>query len=107
MNGEIWIVNLPSSDGHEQTGSRPVILIEQLEANIAIVIPITSNLNALRFPHTIELQPTKTNGLSQVSILLAFQIRAIDEKRLVNRIGKLEPNQLSALNKMLKKMLKL
>ncbi len=50
--GEIWLVEFPSTDGHEQTGNRPVIILADPKSNISIVIPFTSNLQALRFPHT-------------------------------------------------------
>ncbi|MBS3176376.1 type II toxin-antitoxin system PemK/MazF family toxin [Candidatus Woesearchaeota archaeon] len=35
--GEIWLVELPSADGHEQIGTRPCIILAETEANIAIV----------------------------------------------------------------------
>ena len=53
--GEIWLVELPSTNGREQKGKRPVIILSETEADIAIIIPFTSNLQALRFPNTIEL----------------------------------------------------
>jgi len=42
--GDIWFVEFPSSDGHEQVGTRPVIVLADTEANIAIVVPLTSNV---------------------------------------------------------------
>ena len=45
--GEIWLVEFPSANGHEQTGKRPVIIIAETEMNISIVIPFTSNLQAV------------------------------------------------------------
>ena len=42
--GEIWLVELPSTNGHEQVGNRPVIILSDTESNISIVIPFTSNL---------------------------------------------------------------
>ncbi len=70
--GEIWLVDLPPANGHEQSGTRPVILITETKANIAIIIPFTSNLQALRFPHTIEVKPSGKNGLSDISVALLF-----------------------------------
>lgn len=75
------------------------------EANIAIVVPLTSNIQALRFPHTIEVRPSKRNGLSAVSIALAFQVRALDKKRLKKQIGILEDSLLKEMDNFLKKML--
>lgn len=88
--GEIWLVDIPETDGREQSGKRPVAVVADTDSNISIVVPFTSNLQALRFPHTLEIEPSKENGLAARSIALVFQIRAIDKKRLRVRIGRLE-----------------
>ena len=103
--GEMWLVEFPSTNGHEQSGTRPVIIISETEANIVLVIPLTSNLQALRFPHTLEIKPSKLNGLSTVSVGLAFQLRAIDKKRLKAKIGEVEETVLKRIDVLLKKLL--
>ncbi len=105
--GDIWLVELPSTNGHEQAGTRPVIVLAETEANIVIIVPFTSNLQALRFPHTIEARPSKKNGLADVSIALVFHVRAIDRKRLKHKIGELESSILEQLDRNLKKILSL
>lgn len=105
--GEIWLVELPTTNGHEQEGSRPAIVLAETEANISIIVPLTSNLQALRFQHTIEVKPSKINGLSAVSIALIFQVRAIDTKRLKRKIGELEAHLLERIDVSLKKILAL
>ena len=107
MKGEIWLVDLPSSNGYEQHGLRPVILLFESKANINIIIPFTSNFQSLRFPFTIEVKPSMENGLESISIALVFQIRAIDKKRLIKKIGLLEENHLNEIDTFLKKILKL
>lgn len=103
--GEIWLVNFPSTDGHEQSGTRPVVIISEIEANIVLVIPLTSNLQALRFPHTLEIKPSKLNRLSAVSVGLAFQLRAIDKRRLKTKIGQIEEIILKRIDELLKMLL--
>ena len=100
-------MELPSANGHEQAGTRPALILAETEANIAIVVPLTSNLQALRFLNTIEVKPSKLNGLSEISIALVFQVRAIDKKRLVHKIGELESSTLKEIDLALKKILKL
>jgi mRNA interferase MazF len=100
-------VELPFADGHEQAGTRPVIVLAETNVNIAVIVPFTSNLQALRFPHTIEVKPTKRNGLSSISVALLFQVRAIDKKRLKNKIGDLENHILGQVDIKLKKLLQL
>ena len=103
--GEMWLVEFPSTNGHEQSGTRPVIIISETEANIVLVIPLTSNLQALRFPHTLEVKPSKLNGLDAVSVGLAFQLRAIDKKRLKAKIGEIEEAHLKRIDVLLKALL--
>ncbi len=104
--GEIWLVEMPETNGHEQAGKRPVIAVADANSNIAIVLPFTSNIQALRFPHTIEVEPSKQNGLAAKSIALVFQIRAIDKKRLKSKIGTLENTIAKKMDDMLKDLLR-
>ncbi len=104
-NGEIWLVEIPAAGGHEQSGMRPAIILSEVEAGIVIIIPFTSNIQALRFPHTIEVNPSAANGLKSKSIALVFQLRAIDKKRIKNKIGKIEGKIMGKINKMIKEML--
>jgi mRNA interferase MazF len=41
----------------------------------------------MRFAGTVLIRPTAENGLSQVSVALVFQLRAIDRRRVQERIG--------------------
>jgi len=56
--GEIWLVEFPSTNGHEQSGTRPVIVLADIKI-ISIILPLTSNIQALRFPYTLEVKPSK------------------------------------------------
>jgi len=98
---------LPSTNGHEQTGNRPVIILADTESNISIVVPFTSNLQALRFPCTLEVKPSNDNGLKEISVALIFHIRAIDKKRLKKKLGDLDNSDLKEIDTVLKKLLKI
>ncbi len=37
--GEIWLVEIPSANGHEQAGTRPSVILAETPANVAIIIP--------------------------------------------------------------------
>jgi len=41
-NGEIWLIELPQTLSSEQSGNRPAVLITEVDAGMAIIIPITS-----------------------------------------------------------------
>lgn len=59
---------------------------------VALIVPGTSNLKALRFPHTVRIDPDGTNGLRMPTVFLAFQVQAIDK----HAIGDPPRGQLSA-----------
>ena len=102
--GDIATVNLPvpsGGAGREQQGCRPAIVIQTDISDAGLpttmIVPVTSKLKALRFPHTFRVDPSPQNGLSSPSVLLVFQLRAIDKKRLGNNIGCLEQHHLQKL----------
>jgi mRNA interferase MazF len=70
-----------------------------------MIVPFTSNLKAGRFPHIIPIQPTKENGLSVPSLLLVFQLRAIDRQRVSKKIGQLEDQLMEKVNQEMKELL--
>lgn len=105
--GEVWIVEVPGVDGHEQRGMRPAIFIADTKTNIAIIVPCTSNLQALRFPFTLVIEPSPTNGLDTTSVVLILQLRAIDKKRLMKKIGRLDSETLKKINLSVKRLLTL
>ncbi|MFH1257224.1 MAG: type II toxin-antitoxin system PemK/MazF family toxin [Candidatus Diapherotrites archaeon] len=105
--GEIWNVEIPASNGHEQSGLRPALVLSEGEAGIAIIAPFTANLQAMRYNYTVSVGPSKSNGLTIDSVALVFQLRAIDSKRLKNRIGKLEEKPLREIEALIKRLLKI
>jgi mRNA interferase MazF len=105
--GEIWLVELPQSITKEQAGNRPAVLIAEVDAGMAIIVPITSNIQALKFKNTLTIIPTKENRLKQTSVALTFQLRAIDGKRLIKKQGNIENKTLTEIQTMIKTMLKL
>ena len=100
-------IDLSHGTGHEQYGKRPAVLISDTKTNIAIVVPITSNTEALKFPHTLIIAPDKQNKLEQKSIAMIFQLRAVDKTRITKIIGRLNKNIGDTLDKMIRKMLDL
>ena len=97
---DIWLANLNPGKGTEPSKTRPVVIVQTDLLNdthlSTIVCPITTNIqpdmNILR----VHL---KKSQLDQLSDVLIDQIRAIDNKRLVQRIGKLHQDQIQVLKK--------
>ena len=103
--GEIYWVTFPASDGREQAGQRPALIVqgERFLPSLPTiwVVPITSNLRAMRLPGTIRIDPDAQNGLNTPSVLLVFQLRAIDKRRLTTPAGAISPAQLDQVLRMI------
>lgn len=106
--GDILLIALPESDQREEKGTRPAIAVQTDIAisPMLIVVPVTSSLGALRFQFTVKIEPSITNGLTQPSIAMVFQLRAIDPKRIVRKLGELELNYLAQIDTEIWRMLK-
>lgn len=106
--GEVRWVELPPKGGHAQKGRRPAIVVQDQKASARIptvlVVPLTSQLDALRFPGTVLIEADPENGLRRASVALVFQTTAIDQRYLSNRIGAISQKVLdeifSALNEL-------
>jgi mRNA interferase MazF len=112
--GDIVLVEFPQpqgAGGREQIGNRPAAIVQKDAAVAAgptiMVVPFTTNLTALRFSHTLRVDPSPQNGLDRASVLLVFQLRAIDRGRIGNNIGQLEGHHLRALETEIRALLDL
>ena len=86
---EIWLGNIPASDGdHVQHGFRPLLVVSNDAANthspVITVVPLTSQMNKHRLPTHVLL---RDQGLYKNSIALCEQIITLDKSHLVRRIG--------------------
>ncbi len=64
-----------------------------------MIVPLTSQSAASKFPCTFIINPDSENGLTMSSVVLTFQLRAIDKKRLKHKIGSLNKEQLNEMYK--------
>jgi len=89
--GDIDWVDLPPADGREEWGRRPTVILQDAayagELPVVLVVPLTTTRAATRFAGTTLMQSTAANGLRQVSVVLVFQLRVIDWRRIQERIG--------------------
>ena len=99
--GDIHWVDLPSENGREQRGRRPAVVMQDhnYRANLPEVqeAPLTTARATMRFAGTTLVHPTSENGLNQESVVLMFQLRAIDRRRLQGRIGAVDAEMLNAM----------
>ena len=78
--GEIWLVSLDPTAGHEQRGKRPVLIVSPASFNqltrLPVVVPVTSGGNFARtagFAVSLDGAGTKTTG-----VIRCDQPRTID-----------------------------
>ena len=96
--GEVWLVDLVQPKGdHEQAGRRPAVIfqIDDLsQLSTVVVIPLTTQIKRAGVANTVWV-PANEAGQDKDSVALCHQIRALDRRKLVHKIGALEPERLS------------
>jgi mRNA interferase MazF len=105
---DIWLANLNPQRGTEPGKVRPVVIVQTNMLNnehpSTIICPISTNRIANATPLRISLQE---NQLDKPSDILVEQIRAIDNRRLIEPIGKLTVEQIYDLRESLNIVLEL
>ena len=105
---DIWLADLNPSRGTEPGKTRPVVIVQTDLLNDAhlstLICPITTNIKS-----EIELLRIHLNKgqLDKQSDVLVDQVRAIDNLRLLKRLGKLTKDQQKKLKQNLKIVLDL
>jgi mRNA-degrading endonuclease toxin of MazEF toxin-antitoxin module len=87
--GDIYLVDLDPTEGHEQRGTRPVLVVSPDEFNkftrVPVVLPITSGGNFARtagFAVPLDGCGTRTTGVVRCDQPRALDLRARSGKRL-------------------------
>ncbi len=85
--GDIYLVSLDPSSGHEQQGRRPVLVVTPAKFNkltgVPVVLPITSGGKFARtIGFAVSLAGTKTTGIVRCDQPRALDLRARTGKKL-------------------------
>lgn len=87
--GDIWIVSLDPTAGHEQRGTRPVLIVSPAPFNkltgTPVVLPITTGENFARragFAVSLEGAGTRTRGVIRCDQPRALDLGARNGKRV-------------------------
>jgi len=98
---DIYRVDLPSRGGRAQSGRRPAIVVqsERVSNQVPTVLlaPLTTQLDALRFPGAVLVQATAENGLRRSSVAPVFQLNVVDQRVIGARLGAAAPDVLDAI----------
>ena len=107
--GDIYLIDPDPVRGHESNKTRPCVIVSNNNANqmaqtlgrgVVTVVPITSNVKSV-YPFQVYLDRSDT-GLDFDSKAQAEQVRSVDVRRLVARIGRVPFAQMVELDRVLK-----
>ena len=107
---EIWIADLNPRIGTETGKVRPVLIVQTDLLNnqhpSTIVCPITTNVHPDSEILRVHLKKSKF-GLKEDCDIMIDQIRTIDNKRLLRKVGAVDSNVGERINENLKVVLDL
>lgn len=102
--GELYLVNFDPTVGAEIQKTRPALVIQNDTANkhspITIVAAVTSQFDEPLYPTEVMIVPPE-GGLRVRSVALLNQIRSIDKRRLIRRLGALSAKTLDDVDRAL------
>jgi mRNA interferase MazF len=102
--GEIYLVNFDPTVGAEIQKTRPALIVQNDIANrhspITIVAAVTSQFDEPLYPTEVLIRSPE-GGLTVDSVVLLNQVRSVDKRRLVRRLGALTPTTMEQVTRAL------
>ena len=115
---QIYLVTLNPTQGREQKGTRPVLVVSADAINrqplVVTVVAGTDATNVPRdYPTNVRV-PARASGLRKDTVFLCFQLRALDPTRFqdprtgqVTPVGRLPPVRMAEVDTALRAVLSL
>jgi mRNA interferase MazF len=102
VRGDVYRLRAPrDAVGHEQQGRRYAVVLQSDDLNLSTVIVAPTSTSA----HPYVFRPEVTVRGEQTRLMLD-QLRAIDgERALGERVGRLNPHEMSEVNRRLRAVL--
>ncbi|NJN38379.1 MAG: type II toxin-antitoxin system PemK/MazF family toxin [Acaryochloridaceae cyanobacterium CSU_3_4] len=100
QRGQIYFVNLNPTQGREQAGQRPVLVLSINAINalplVVTVVVGTKGANIRQdYPTNVRVTP-EDSGLALETVFLCFQIRSLDPKRFMQQpVGTLSAEKMA------------
>ena len=108
--GEVWRADLAPTRGTEQSGVRPVLIVQMDRANPnsphTIIVPFTTRIRSRLSPSHV-LVAAREGGLTQSSVALCEQVRVLDGSRLMAKLGVLPADRMGEIADALRAILDL
>ena len=102
--GDVYFVSFDPALGAEIKKTRPALVVQNDIANrfspVTIVAAIASRFDAILYPTEVEIRAPEA-GLDADSVVLLNQIRSIDRRRLVRRVGRASQDTMRRIDRAL------
>ena len=99
---EVYLINLDPTVGHEIKKTRPCLVISPNEMNESIqtiiIAPMTTKSHP--YPTRVPIMFEKKGGW-----IVLDQLRTVDRKRLIKKIGKINKKEVELVKNVLQEML--
>ena len=107
--GEIWLVDLDPTRGHEQAGKRPglvvsVDLFNHGPAGLVVLLPLTTRAKGI--PFHVEVNSPE-EGLKGKSFIKCEDVRSVAKERLSRQLGSVSQATLAVVEDRLRILLNL
>jgi mRNA interferase MazF len=106
--GDVWLVSLDPTTGHEVQKTRPAVVVSSNLYNrhnwVVVIMPLTSHDTAEY--DQVAIEPPE-GGVTSKSVTLPDQIRAVDRRRLIKRLGRIGQDTLHRIDRSLRIVLDL
>src|SRR5207302_8154132 len=107
--GELWLVDWTPGRGSKQIGRRPALVIQTDAANTNPRYPntivLTVSTKGQPVTSHVEVRPTPSNGLREISFIKTEQVMTISKDRLERQLGLLDPGDLERVAWALRRVL--
>ena len=99
---EVHLINLDPTVGHEIKKTRPCVIIspDEMNENIGTVIIAPMTTKSHDYPSRVNINFKGKSGR-----ILLDQIRTIDKRRIVKKLGKIKESEVQAIKAVIKEML--
>ena len=101
---EVYLVSFDPTLGAETKKTRPALILQNDVANhyspITIVAAISSKFEERLYPTEVLIKAPE-GGLTSDSVVLLNQVRSIDRRRLIRRLGTLNPRTMERVDRAL------
>jgi mRNA interferase MazF len=100
---DVWVAQLDPTEGHEQAGTRPVVVVSRGAFNasgwrLCLCVPLSTRDRGS--PLHVAIEPPE-GGVRATSFALVDQIRSLDSSRLLDKWGAVDRDTLRRIASLL------